>query len=346
MRTKAYGLWNNKGGVGKSYLTFVASCEHASLHPNEDVYVIDLCPQANTSETLLGGFDPEAKAINALTEAEPRRTVAGYLEARLNSPFQKLSDVQSFVSKPKITNKNIPDNLYLVCGDGLLEVLAEPMRQASTLSIPFDAWRQVILWINDLVDSLAQLSLPKSATFFIDCNPSFAIYTQMAIAASTRLIVPFTGDDSSRRAIENVIGLVYGEGEKDVAKYARISFSQKANTEGVDLPLLDTFVANRVTLYDGKPSRAFLTASDRIKKTVEKIFKRAPSLFDSDIKSIDDLFVDVPDYHSACIVSATTGTPLRAMKAGPHNLDGERIQINKDPLDRYKNALEKITARL
>jgi hypothetical protein len=34
------------------------------------------------------------------------------------------------------------------------------------------------------------------------------------------------------------------------------------------------------------------------------------------------------------------------MKAGPHNLDGDRIQINKDPLDRYKAAWDKLTARL
>jgi cellulose biosynthesis protein BcsQ len=259
MRAKAYGMWNNKGGVGKSYLTFVASCEYAARNPEMDVYVIDLCPQANTSETLLGGFDPEAKAINGLIDEEPRRTIAGYLEARLNSPFQKISDVSPYICEPRKSNKNIPANLYLVAGDGLLEVLAEPMRQASTLSIPFDAWKQVVLWVKDLLDSLEKISGSRKSVFFLDCNPSFAIYTQMAIAASTNLIVPFTGDDSSRRAIENVIGLVYGEGEKDVAKYARISFSQRASVEG-DLPQLDTFVANRVTLYDGKPSRAFLIA--------------------------------------------------------------------------------------
>lgn len=346
MAARAYGLWNNKGGVGKSYLTFVASCEFASRNPDMDVYVIDLCPQANTSETLLGGFDPEAKAINDLTNKEPRCTIAGYLEARLNSPFKKIDDVQSYISHPRATNKNIPENLYLIAGDGLLEVLAEPMRQASTLSIPFDAWRQVILWVKDLTDSLEQLSQPRHCSFFIDCNPSFAIYTQMAVAASSQLIVPFTGDDSSRRAIENVIGLVYGEGEKDIAKYARISFAKKADIEGVVLPKLDTFVANRVTLYDGKPSRAFLIASERIKKTVGKIFKKKPELFVDEIKDVGDIFVDVPDYHSACIVSATTGTPLRAMKAGPHNLDGDRIQINKDPLERYRAALDKLANRL
>ena len=48
-----YAFWNNKGGVGKSFLSFVAATEYARTHPDTDVYVIDLCPQANVSEMLL-----------------------------------------------------------------------------------------------------------------------------------------------------------------------------------------------------------------------------------------------------------------------------------------------------
>ncbi|KAB0743970.1 ParA family protein, partial [Pseudomonas aeruginosa] len=51
----AYAFWNNKGGVGKTYLSFIAASEYAHTYPDSDVYVIDLCPQANVSETLLGG---------------------------------------------------------------------------------------------------------------------------------------------------------------------------------------------------------------------------------------------------------------------------------------------------
>ena len=52
----AYAFWNNKGGVGKSFLCFIAAAEYAQRNPGTDVYVIDLCPQANVSETLLGGY--------------------------------------------------------------------------------------------------------------------------------------------------------------------------------------------------------------------------------------------------------------------------------------------------
>jgi len=51
-----YALWNNKGGVGKSYLTFQVAAEYARIHPDQKVLVIDLCPQANASSMLLGGI--------------------------------------------------------------------------------------------------------------------------------------------------------------------------------------------------------------------------------------------------------------------------------------------------
>lgn len=47
-----YAFWNNKGGVGKSFLVFVATSKYANLSPQTDVYVIDLCP-LNVSEILL-----------------------------------------------------------------------------------------------------------------------------------------------------------------------------------------------------------------------------------------------------------------------------------------------------
>jgi cellulose biosynthesis protein BcsQ len=51
-----YAVWNNKGGVGKSYLTFQIAAEYAKTHPDQPVLVIDLCPQANASSMLLGGI--------------------------------------------------------------------------------------------------------------------------------------------------------------------------------------------------------------------------------------------------------------------------------------------------
>src|SRR5262249_14654721 len=176
----SYAFWNNKGGVGKSFLCFVAASEYAHRHPATDVYVIDLCPQANVSETLLGGNETSPEALNDLINKVPRATVAGYLEPRLSSPFRMIDELRPYLSYPKETNRNIPQNLMLICGDNLLELLSEAIRQTSQLAIPVDAWKQVLGWIKDLIAALRERSGERDALFIIDCNPSFAIYTQLA----------------------------------------------------------------------------------------------------------------------------------------------------------------------
>jgi cellulose biosynthesis protein BcsQ len=338
----SYAFWNNKGGVGKSFLCFISACEYAHRHPQTDVYVIDLCPQANLSETLLGDHTIRSRSLNQLLARKPRATVAGYLEARLNSPFRQLDDIEPYLTSPMGSNPRIPPNLVLVCGDNLLEIIAEAIRQTSQLPIPTDAWKQVVSWIKDLVNKLKERSGDRDTLFVIDCNPSFAIYTQLALVAAEYVVVPFTADDSSRRAVENVVALLFGVGDVDTAAYAKISFSKRSKEEGIDIPRLHTFVSNRQTLYEGRPSMAFQAVSKTIKHTVDEIYVRHRDIFAEPRHKPSKSFIEVPDYHSASIVAAMTGTPLHGIKPGPRDLGGERIQINKGPLEKYKKALENV----
>jgi cellulose biosynthesis protein BcsQ len=342
----AYAFWNNKGGVGKSFLCFVAATEYAYRNPATDIYVIDLCPQGNASETILGDFESRAKHLSKLVKSRPRATIAGYLEARLNSPFKMIDDVSPFVVNPSLTNRNIPKNVRLICGDNLVELLAEAIRQTSQLAMPVDSWRQVITWVRDLAAALRQRSGDREAVFFIDCNPSFSIYTQLALVASDRVVVPFTADDSSRRAIENVVALLFGIGDPDVAAYARISFAKRAKEERIKSPELHAFVSNRVTFYEGKPSKAFEAASKAIKKTLDGFHQSHRSIFSTPGSAPSKYFVDVPDYHSASVVASLMGTPLHKLTAGPKNVGGERIQLNRGPLANYKSALGEFVDRL
>ena len=361
----AYAFWNNKGGVGKSFLSFVAATEYARTYPDTDVYVIDLCPQANISEMLLLNaemlidYDDMSlisydvihrnyDVIHKLIKKKPRATVAGYLEARLNSPFRTIKDVGPYVCHPRDFNAKLPVNLQLICGDYLLEILSEAIRQTSQLAIPVDAWKQVLSWIKDLTMALRQRSGDRDTLFILDCNPSFAIYTQLALAAADNLVVPFTPDDSSRRAVENVVALLYGHGVSDskIETYAKINFAKRAKDEGLDIPKLHTFVNNRITLYQGKASKAFEAVNKSIKETVDALHKKYRQIYATSKELPSERFIDVPDYHSACVVMTVKGIPLHSLQAGPNRIGDKQVQLNSGPLERYREALTKFVSYL
>ena len=340
----AYAFWNNKGGVGKSFLGFVAATEYAHSYPGTDVYVIDLCPQANISETLL--INPDV--IHKLIGQTPRGTVAGYLEARLNSPFRTIEDVSPYVCRPREFNTKLPENLLLICGDNLLEILSEAIRQTSQLVIPVDAWKQVLSWIKDLTAALRQQSGNRDTLFILDCNPSFAIYTQLALVAAENVVIPFTADDSSRRAVENVVALLYGYGTSDsrIETYARISFAKKAKEEKLVIPKLHTFVSNRITRYRGKASKAFEAVSESIKETLDDLHENHRQIYATPKEIPSERFIEIPDYHSACVYMTTEGIPLYNLQPGPKEFRGKRVQLNSKPLERYRKALARFVEYL
>ena len=103
-----YSIWNNKGGVGKSYLTFQIASEYAIQNPDKKVLVIDLCPQANSSSMLLGGMVNGERVLNAIHSVMPRNTISGYVEDRILSPYVNLEANEARVSM-RIIDSN--DNL-------------------------------------------------------------------------------------------------------------------------------------------------------------------------------------------------------------------------------------------
>ena len=116
-----YSIWNNKGGVGKSYLTFQIASEYAIQNPDKKVLVIDLCPQANSSSMLLGGMVNGERVLNAIHSVMPRNTISVYVEDRILSPYVNPNTGMRYVTQVSRHNQYVPDNLYLVVGDEQLE---------------------------------------------------------------------------------------------------------------------------------------------------------------------------------------------------------------------------------
>jgi chromosome partitioning protein len=100
-----YAIWNNKGGVGKTFLSFVLATEYANKHPESRVVVADLCPQANLSEILLGGSDRGSRTLEKLI-AE-KRTIGSYFDSRVGSPHSPTGRETDFLIHVTDFNDNI-----------------------------------------------------------------------------------------------------------------------------------------------------------------------------------------------------------------------------------------------
>jgi MinD-like ATPase involved in chromosome partitioning or flagellar assembly len=130
---RSYAIWNNKGGVGKSTITFHLASRYAEKNPDKKVLVIDLCPQSNSSMMLLGGgASGEKNVLDLCTQATPK-TVVGYLSTVIsNGAGAALPSPEDYLVKVKPYNPYMPDNLYLMCGDGNLEPMSPAITGAAS----------------------------------------------------------------------------------------------------------------------------------------------------------------------------------------------------------------------
>lgn len=342
-----YAFWNNKGGVGKTFLCFATASEYARQHPDVAVVVMDLCPQANISEILLGGNgDGGGKLKDLLQRLPVAQTVGGYYHQRILQPHGLTGTETNFLVRVRDSNGHAPENLYLVAGDPSLELQVQTINNIAVQNVPAEAWRNVHSWVIDLQTAAAR-HLGECA-FFIDCNPSFSAYTAQAVLAAERLVVPCTADGSSARAIHNVGQLVYGHGVPP--EYRAANFQARARLFSMTLPKLHVVALNRSTTYRRKPAKAFAKMFDNIRSRVQAQAKALP---ESVSGAVEKMFIEIPDAHTVAIVASHLGIPIGQLTAGQYtledDLEGERAQltqVNGETLERYQDSIHDLIGRL
>lgn len=338
---KKYAFWNNKGGTGKTSLAFQAVTRYAVKHSKQRVLAIDMCPQANLSELMLGGLNNKGSAkLLAQQGLVPRCSIGGYFQLRLPSPYTPPNfNAGDFITTPNNFNHGVPDNIDLVCGDPLLELQANAVNTLANNQIPgTNPWIAVIDWLHDFV---AQVD-DDYDVLFLDCNPSFSMYTQIALATSNLIILPVMADDSSRRAIQNAFSLIYGL-KLPSEIYAAYAFSTKLEAAGRHLPKVHLIAKNRLTQYMGAAS-AYAAVLAAIEKDVEKLLKTNPGIFA--FKSGDKGFVEIRDFQTTGVVAFAKGLPFAQLQVGKQTINGHRVQVKEDYLENAKKSMEQLVSRL
>ena len=346
-------MWNNKGGVGKSTISFHLAARLAETRPNINVLVIDACPQANVSMLLLGGGTAgEANVLSLCTQASPR-TIVGYLSQVIAAGSgAALPNPMSFVTQVSEFSANVTDNVFLLCGDGNMEPMAPAISGAAAapaLTPQSQPWRWVHLILRELINNISRSVPNRDWVVILDTNPSFSIYTELAISAADRLIVPVNADDSSRVATNAMFILLHGQTPPHPV-YGSWTFATRAPTHAIAVPQIHVVVGNRLTQYGGAAA-AFSALSDATADTLFAAYQNHPQYFTprtapsatvADFRN--NYSVALRDFNTAGVVAAHLGERLSRMVGGYYPVHGQQVQINSARVNECINALDSLLA--
>ncbi|XP_071169113.1 uncharacterized protein [Mytilus edulis] len=366
----SFVVWNNKGGAGKTTLTFHLSTEYAIQNPKVKVVIFDLCPQANISAALLsnkdekdGGFrgDDMVRAIPdgrkvSCSDIDGKvktydRTVSGYLMAQNDITKIKHSE---FLVQPALEvhpNKFISENLFLLCGDQYLEVISRGLDSERILLRPQSTdgpWKKITSYMKVFRDELVKSDPTSNYVFFIDTNPSFSFYTELAITAGTRLIVPIMSDDFSLSAVKSIFYLLYGveiDNKRDVRyrTWKTFEFWDRANTEKIKVPQISLVINNKIIPYAGRSATAVSAKQQEIQRYLDRVRSERPEIFDvpKDTNTAEPMdtselesnvsILELKDFHSIAVTSLHLGCPLSKL---PRKIEIDGVNIPKPTQNR------------
>ena len=243
-----YVVFNQKGGVGKSTIT----CNLAAISAaqGQRTLVIDLDPQGNSTQYLLGGPHEDANI-----------SAAEFFDQTLK-----------FSARPKGADAYVVSTPW----EGLDVIPSHP--SLDELHSKLES-RYKIYKLRDALVDLAD----TYDRIYIDTPPALNFYTRSALIAAQGCLIPFDCDDFSRRALYTLLDNVQeirADHNDDLQVSGivvnqfqpRASLPQKLVQELIDegLPVLDPYLSSSVKIKEShEQSRPMIHLDPRHKLTQE-----------------------------------------------------------------------------
>lgn len=369
-------FWTNKGGVGKTALTFHSAISYAKTNPDKQVIVCDCDSQANLSRTLLTELGntwnnnvkkPFHEGADVMKKLQGEqlfgckcpKTILGFFMARhdinahpeMNAAASLLVDVHQY-------NSSMPENVKLLCGDQRLQCIVDDIMtaqgQRAMMHVP---WVSERMHLRNFLDSAAKSS-GRETVVFIDTNPTLDIFTEIALVSSTKLVVPLMFDDYSTAALRNMIYLLHGLGRTsnpDMKRYEETVFWSKVREHKVKLPRIQTVIFNRTTGV--VPCKSEQVINDEQYQLLFQLMSEIEAASDIKIEDVFNLAAKPPnwqavdkmccfmrDMHSAGIMSMRYGLPLWAIKRNNTTL-ASCLGVSAVPTDSIQTTLHQLLGR-
>ena len=184
-------VFNQKGGVGKSSIT--VNLAAMSAHQGLKTLVIDLDPQANSSQYLLGD---DATYSADKTALEPN--IENFFDDVLGNNQQKGLLGNAIGSLLKSKNKGFDQYIHRSPFKNLDVLPASPTLGALEHAL---VSKHKIYKLRDAIETLKG----QYDRIFIDTPPAFNFFTLSALITADRVLIPFDCDVFSKRALQTLI---------------------------------------------------------------------------------------------------------------------------------------------
>lgn len=222
-------VFNQKGGVGKT--TIACNLAAVSAHNDKRTLVIDLDPQGNSTQYLLGSVEPVCET-----------TLVDYFEEQLYRTLEPRG-------LKACIHETLFERLDLVPSHPDLEYMAEKLES-----------RHKMYKLKEALDSFSDYDC-----IYMDTPPALNFYTRSALIAANACLIPFDCDYLSRHALYVLLDIV-NEVRRDHNSGLELEgiivnqFQLRANLPkkivsellGEGLPVLDTYLSSSIKIRESR----------------------------------------------------------------------------------------------
>ncbi|MCU0694329.1 MAG: AAA family ATPase [Polyangiaceae bacterium] len=251
---RSLALFNNKGGVGKTTLTF--NIAHMMARTGRRTVVLDYDPQCNISAIFL-----DEDAIEEIWgEDDSASHVAGCIELVRRG--------KGDVREPNL--HEVDDNLWLLPGHLNLSRFEQTLAQEWSRTMATDNERALdVTTALDVLSDLAATSVEADLVLF-DVGPSLGALNRAALLACDAVVLPLAPDLFSLQGLKNV-GPTLRDWRQDwkMVRRSRMAGRPQADLEPHEFQPIGYLVQQHLARVD-RPIRAYSKWVEQIPQTYHR----------------------------------------------------------------------------
>lgn len=318
-RFRRYAVTNFRGGIGKSTIAFNLAWE---ISRKNRALLLDLCPQANFTQALLGDEALEYSVYDA---------VLPHVQA--GAPTIDIDNLVVSVP-PHCSPFKGGAGAYLVGGSKELflfpSLLYSQLGTAGNLgSRSEETSRNILMAVRHLVDNVANSN--RASKVLMDTSPFFGGATHLGWVAAEALVVPVRVDQNSIEALKLTLQML---------RDPSMDFLRLNKQAGItEKPVVHAIVMthcgwNRQAKFTpDRSTQAYLA------QVIDIAYEHA------DLFSCDDPMDAIhllDDFHAAGRISGTKRIPLAQLSVGEsHTIEQQRLEVNES-VTRYQKEMKSL----